>query len=376
MRLLIDTRALTDRYQGGVARVALQLIKAYATEFPEDELICVTTGQGQPSLPPDLVSFKNVKHIHLGLPNKIWGLLSWLNLVSLTQEVEKRAGKIDAAFFPNLGFMGSCGSKDYTLLLHDLSFLIEPRWFSYKQRIWHKLVKAQKLIRGAKHLLAVSETTKRDAVRLLGITDNRITVIPLGPTSVGMACGARLATDGSHSTYRSNSVFVLSMGANDPRKNTATAIKAVELLRQEPGFEDLELVLIGRPYAVRGTRYDAAWIHYIEQPTDADLADLYAHASAFLYPSWYEGYGLPLHEAASFGTPCITSTTGALPETAPATSFANDVASRETIFADPAKPHHWVEALKLALIKRNEPIQTDVQAWQKAAVLMKEKIKL
>ncbi|MFH1621308.1 MAG: glycosyltransferase family 1 protein [Patescibacteria group bacterium] len=358
MRLLIDVRALMDRSSGGVARVALELMKNFAVQYPEVELVCATTGFGKRPLPHELSKLDNIKHIHLNIPNKLWGILSFLNVVSFSNEIEKQTGKIDATFFPNLGFMGSCRDHGYFLLLHDLSFLIEPRWFSRKQRIWHDLVKAKKMIYDAKHLLAVSETTKRDAVRLLGIPENHITVIPLGPTSV---VGAGSPRQGSIKNR-----YVLSIGAGDPRKNSATAIQAVKILRREIGYDDLEMVLIGRPQAVRGTWHKKNWIHTLERPSDSELANLYANASAFLYPSWYEGYGLPLHEAASFGTPCIASTSGALPETAPP----------GTIFANPAKPHHWVEAIKIALIKRNEPIQIDVQTWQKSAELMKETMKL
>ncbi len=366
MRLLIDVRALTDRRQGGVARVALELIKSYAAKYPDDELICLTTGQNKPNLPTELTEFKNIKHAHIRIFNKLWGLLSWLNLVSLIKKAEERIGKIDHSFFPNLGFMGSCRNKNYILLLHDLSFLIEPRWFSWKERAWHRLIRAHDLIRKAKHLLAVSETTKQDAVRLLGISPEQITVIPIGSTSVAetVSTDERTPYQGHGHRAVTDNRYALSIGAGDPRKNSATAIKAVSLLRRESGFEDLKMVLIGRPYAVRSTQYDVDWLHHVFYPTDAELAELYAHASAFLYPSWYEGYGLPLHEAASFGTPCIASTSGALPETAPA----------GTIFANPAKPHHWVEALKIALIKRNEPLSPKADTWLKAAEVMKEKM--
>jgi glycosyltransferase involved in cell wall biosynthesis len=71
----------------------------------------------------------------------------------------------------------------------------------------------------------------------------------------------------------------------------------------------------------------------------AQLQTLYAQASCVAYPSWYEGFGIPLHEASVYGTPCISSTAGALPETAPP----------GTLFAPPQKPHLWVEALELVL---------------------------
>jgi len=357
MRLLVDARPIIDPARGGVGRVALALVNAYAETFAEDQIVCVTTGSMRPELPKTLADRKNVTHLHIRIPNKLWSTLCILGFVSLTREAERRVGKIDAAFFPNLGFIGRDEQGGHigpplrrTLLLHDLSFLIEPRWFTWKQRLWHRALRADRMIRSFPHLLAVSETTKRDAIRLLNIPEERITVIPIGPTLVGAQFIAPIRhvgmpTEGvmNHAPTR----YILALGGDDPRKNIATAKVAVALLREDTMFKDIELL-------IPDTR-----------PTDEELASLYQNAAAFLYPSWYEGYGLPLHEAAQFGTPCIASTSGALPETAPP----------GTLFANPAKPHHWVEALRIALTSpRPVPTTLNPSLWTQAAKILKSTI--
>lgn len=329
MKLLVDARSLVDASSGGVARVARELVSAYARKFPQDEIICVTTGVKKPLLDPRLAAAPNVRHVHLTIPNKIWSLLSFAGLVSLVGAVERRSGACDAVFFPNIGFIGSTrGPRNLVLLLHDLSFLIEPLWFQRKQRLWHRAVRATALIRNATRILAVSETTKRDAIRLLGIPAERITVIPIGPT---------LTSPPVSNDKLPTMPYLLALGDGDPRKNSATARIAAER-------SQIRLFLLGND----------------DVPSDAELASIYMNASAFLYPSWYEGYGLPLHEAAQFGTPRIASTSGALPETAPPGTF----------FANPAKPHQWVEAVKLALDQQHRPIQLDPDAWKKAAEIL------
>lgn len=338
MRWLIDARPLVDPNPGGVSRVARGLISAFCALAREDEIILATTGQnkfqasgfGFSALPAGR-QVAGFRHIHLRLPNKIWSAAACAGITSLDQEIEKRAGKIDGIFLPNLGFVGRL-RQPYTLLLHDLSFLMEPRWFSRKMRLWHKAVRPEELIRNAASLLSVSETTKRDAVKLLGIPKNKITVIPMGPTIQNMR-DARCA-------MRDAPRYILVLGADDPRKNAKLAVEAIKILKQEKGFEDIELILIGSKNRVSNEK----------------LAELYQNASAFLYPSWYEGYGLPLHEAAAYGTPRVASTTGALPETAP----------RGTLFADPAKPHHWAEALKMILIKNSHDLQPTTYSPQPA----------
>jgi glycosyltransferase involved in cell wall biosynthesis len=266
--------------------------------------------------------------------------------------------------------------RPYVLLLHDLSFLIEPRWFSFKSRLWHSAINAKRCIQNAAHLLAVSETTKRDAMRLLDIPGEQITVIPIGATLPSQTTNYSLDRGGWENPATTINRYVFAIGGDDPRKNAGTAERAVEILRHEKVFSNLELVLVGAGFSrpPRIESYDEShdtegwrdkptptWIHRIPRPSDSELAYLYSNASAFLYPSWYEGYGLPLHEAAAHGTPCIASTAGALPETAP----------HGTLFADPAKPHHWIEALKIALSSPRPAATTpEPEAWNKAAAIL------
>ncbi|MFA4954865.1 MAG: glycosyltransferase family 1 protein [Patescibacteria group bacterium] len=382
MRIIVDARPFALPLQGGVGRVAQRLIRAYALEFPQDELVLATTGWIEPELPDDL-RLPNVRRCHLKIPNKLWSALAMLGAVSLARAVEKKTGAAEVFFMPNLGFVGRLPrDMPAVLLLHDLSFLIEPRWFTRKDRLWHHAVGAKHLIRNAARLLAVSETTKQDTQRLLGVEENKIKVIQMGTT---------LDADGETREPQFAGRYLLALGLGDPRKNAANAIEAVKALRQEVGFEDLELVLIGQKNSVilsealaqskdlyqpsvqttcikvfrqaqdDGTRpgrmaCTPTWIHPIARPSDAELAALYSGAAAFLYPSWYEGYGLPLHEAARCGTPCIASTSGALPETA----------TPGTIFANPAKPQHWVQAIKLALTQP-KPAPPAVMGWENAA---------
>ena len=130
----------------------------------------------------------------------------------------------------------------------------------------------------------------------------------------------------------------------------ACLVAAVEALRRSEKFSDVRLVLIGRD---------------LKRPTDAAVVTLMRHACAFLYPSWYEGFGIPLHEAARFGTPCIASPASVLPETAP----------RGTLFASPAKPQEWAEALEIILSASNEHrTSTALGDWMLAGEMIRDQI--
>ncbi len=386
MRWIIDARTLCAHEVGGVSRVATHLCDALRDVTTDARISFATTGRSEQEL-----TVRNVERVHLRIPNKLWSAGSISRATSLTRAVEKRVGPSSAAFFPNIGFMGEIHIP-YTLLLHDLSFLIEPRWFSRRMRIWHRAVRATELIQNAAHLFAVSETTRQDAIRLLSIPEDRITTIPLGPTLtyppprrvnqnesesdfprrglnpqvhggvfqqkngvLGEGVGREQKTSSEPAYFLP---YVMTMGHGNARKNTELAIECVRRLRTRPEWSDLHLVILGsRPHAPE------PWIIHEERVDHDRLASLYAGARALLYPSWYEGFGLPLHEAASFGTPQLASSTGALPETAP----------QRTVLLNPMRLHHWVDALDHALQQpRPEPVFLDPKNWTRTAEIIRD----
>lgn len=318
----MDGRPLLRPWMGGVPRLAASLANAIKSALGEDELVIATTGLGT-SRP---------------IPNKLVALLTFTGLSSFDQLFADQ--KADALFLPNLEFVGR-PRIPYALLIHDLSFLVEPRWFDRKSRIWHMLVKPKTLIKNAAHLFAVSETTKRDLTRLLGIDPARVTVIPMGLDPLPPL--PERTRDGR---------FILCVGGSNPRKNASCVSIAHAALIKDLKYKNVELVMIGSPNAPR--------------PSDTELFALMRDASLFCYPSWYEGFGMPLHEAARFGTPCIASTASSLPEIAP----------QGTTFASPAKPHHWVEAMCQTLDNpEKHRTQTVLGDWNEAGRVIAEKLR-
>lgn len=297
MNVLVDARPLTDLASGGVRRMATGLVPALCAAFPKNHFYLATTGTKSVPLPFALPS--NATRLHKHIPNKLVSLSVISGLYSFDRFFPE--AKADKLLLLNLGFIGRT-HLPFALVVHDLSFLIEPRWFSRKARAWHHAVQAAWLVESAKYLFTISEQTKRDIKHLFPPVLDRTHVIPMGLEP--LAAPLPLPTQ--------TKPFILAFGGNDPRKNSACAKVTAEAL-------GIELITVGGTY----------------RPDDQELAGLLKQATAFLYPSWYEGFGLPLHEAAQCGTPCIASTAGALPDTAPS----------GTLFADPSKPQQWIEAL-------------------------------
>ena len=322
MNILIDARPLCIPHPGGITRVTKQLLDELFVADTTNNYLLGTTGMHRPMLGWD---DRRHTHLHRRIPNKVVSALASTRLFSFEQWM--RSTPFDLLFLPNIGFVGA-PRLPYVLLVHDLTFLTEPRWYSLHGRLWHQAVHAIDLIRGAKQIVTISQFVKDDLKRQLSIKDEHITVLPFRPTPMGILKTLPPDLEGKR--------YLLCLGRGDRRKNSSAILQAWNLIKTESAFRDIELVFIGSD----DQKIQIPGVHHFRRPSDDGLATLYKHAAVFCYPSWSEGYGLPLQEAARFGTPCIASYGSALEETAPT----------GTLFIPPEKPHLLLEALRIQLV--------------------------
>ncbi len=203
-----------------------------------------------------------------------------------------------------------------TSTIHDLTSWMMPDLHSAATRSADAATAA--LLKRAHRLIAVSESTKRDAVRILGIPEERIVVIYSGiPRAFFEVKSEAIAA--VRDRYQLRRPFVFALGTIEPRKNIPVLLAAYGAL--PPSLrQHFELVLAGpmgwadRETAarVRGAQ-SARYLGYIPE---ADLAPLTAAAAIFAYPSLYEGFGFPLAQAMAAGVPCVTSNISSMPEIA------------------------------------------------------------
>jgi glycosyltransferase involved in cell wall biosynthesis len=151
--------------------------------------------------------------------------------------------------------------------------------------------------------IAISETTRADAVRLACFDADRMSVVPLG-VDRQVFCPRDPAEARAH--LGTTRPYLLFVGANDARKNLPALLDAYAALNS-PG---VDLVVVGSD----GPRQQG--VRWLGQVRESDLPWLYAGAMAFVFPSLYEGFGLPILEAMASGTPVITSRVSAIPEVA------------------------------------------------------------
>jgi glycosyltransferase involved in cell wall biosynthesis len=179
---------------------------------------------------------------------------------------------------------------------------------------------AERVLKRADGLIAVSENTKRDAIRVLNISPGKIRVIHLGiPPSYRSVTRDEVA----RVTLRLalHKPYFLSVGTIEPRKNVDNLLTAWQTL--PPSFrENYDLIVAGPPgwnsdattQRLKQANADNQGVRYLGYVPEPDLPPLTAGATAFIYPSLYEGFGIPVAQAMAAGSPVITSGLSSLPE--------------------------------------------------------------
>ena len=204
------------------------------------------------------------------------------------------------------------------ITVHDIAFIRFPHLFNRTRRIYKKFI-FEMLINKADIIITPSNSTKSDIKRYCGINDEKIKVV-----LYGVEKRFRLISKSKVEDYRSRnslpSSMILSVSTLEPRKNIVALIRAFRRLR-EKGLSDYKLVIAGNKgwlYSDIFKEVEASGLQkevlFLGNVADEDLPTLYNCADLFVYPSLYEGFGLPPLEAMACGVPVITSNTSSLPE--------------------------------------------------------------
>ena len=199
--------------------------------------------------------------------------------------------------------------------IHDLIPFLFPIYFWPKQKMVQAGYRAA--AKRAAHLIADSHCTAADLQRILGVTLDRISTVHLAADrNIFHPSGAENEEMLLRERYRITKPFVLVSSAQNWRtKNLASALLALEIVRKEAGIT-FQTVMYGSTPSGKFELDASLNVHHVGYVDTGDLAALFRHAHAFLMPSLYEGFGLPLVEAMSCGCPVIASNRGSLPEIA------------------------------------------------------------
>jgi glycosyltransferase involved in cell wall biosynthesis len=226
-----------------------------------------------------------------------------------------RKHRIDVCFFTNF-VLSVAALCPMVLTIHDLSFKLFPRTHSLRNVVW-----ARSLVpistRRASRIIADSNNTKLDLLRVMNVPDQKVSVVHLGVS--GYSPDPQPGDEEALMHYGIFKPYTLYVGTLEPRKNLTMLIKAFDKVVKSGS--DAHLVLAGRRGWMAQAIFDElerrdliGRIHITGYVHEEHLPALYRNATVFIYPSLYEGFGLPPLEAMSSGTPVIVSRNSSLPE--------------------------------------------------------------
>jgi glycosyltransferase involved in cell wall biosynthesis len=301
MKIGIDARFLIPNKMEGFGVYTLELCKALAAQHPDQTfyLFIDRYSSFQIKLPP------NCKRILIPIPARL--PILWRIWYEIFVPIYAFFLGIDV-FVATIGFVPKGRFKKLSIV-HDINFehfpntIPKPILSFYQKHFKNYCAKAD-------HIIAISEFTKQDLIQTYQLDAKHISVV---------YNGARQVRSHTHSELNVPPYFMV-LGSLHPRKNIEGVIKAFELYKQTDTLE-AELRIIGaglfekqafNKYAISDSI--KPYIHFMGRLSDEEVFVYLTHAKALLFLPLYEGFGLPIVEAMSVGTPVISSNNSSLPE--------------------------------------------------------------
>jgi len=327
MKIGIDCRLYSPKYTG-IGRYVFELIKQLAEIDKENEYI---------------LFFNQPEFDAFPLPNERWQKrlvniphYSFAEQTKFYDQLSKEA--VDVMYFPHFNAPIRY-KKPFVVTIHDLTLHYypykeyKPKWSLKKQfQIWVYRFLMGQTVKHAKHIVAVSDNTKKDLLNEYAISEAKISTILEGvPEHFQKASEQQISE--MKKDYNISKPYLLYTGVWRSHKNLLSLIKAFKLLKEQG--KDLQLVMTGKmdpaypeiPSLIKelGLENDVVLTGFV---SEEDLIALNSAAEVFVFPSLYEGFGLPPLEAMQFGVPVACSNTSSLPQ----------VCADAALYFDPTKP--------------------------------------
>jgi len=321
------------------------------SQFASERVIPVLVGGAPSSSPQDAGTVHKLRGIYKLAPYVVNQPLLHELALRWQERAVRRALKADIVHASEYFFPRHRGRAS-VVTIHDITTVLFPQFHTRADIHIHQ----RKLAFARDHadaVIAVSEASKRDLVEHVNVPEQRIVVIPEAARPIFTELPPPGHRERMQATYGIARPYLLFVGSLEPRKNLERLLDAYAQVVAEGAAGDTMLVVVG----ARGW-HDAGIVDRLRQERlasrvrwlgfipDENLQDLYTGAECLVYPSLYEGFGLPILEAMASGCPVITSTTSSMPE----------VAGDAALLVDPQNTGEIAEAL--ARLLRDETLRT------------------
>jgi glycosyltransferase involved in cell wall biosynthesis len=315
----INGRFLTQSITG-VQRYAIEIVKAI-DKLIENGEINANQFSFRLIAPKNIKYSMKLKHIKFEKKGNLTGHL-W---EQLELPFYSRKGLL-----MNLCNVAPMFKMNQIVTIHDAAVFANPNTFSYIFRQWYKIL-LLRLGKTSRQIITDSFFSKSELKHYCKIDEDKIKVVGLGKDHV-------LSVSSDYAILKKMNIdkpYVLAVSSMSPNKNFESVVKAIEIL----GDIDFNIVIAGgvnRKIFNRISLPSSKNIKYVGYVSDGELRALYEQADCFIYPSFYEGFGLPPIEAMTCGCPVILSNTASMPE----------VCADAALYCDPYSPMDIAQKIK------------------------------
>jgi glycosyltransferase involved in cell wall biosynthesis/SAM-dependent methyltransferase len=364
MKIAIDISMALGQ-SAGVGTYTRGLIDGLATVDPENEYVLFSYLEIPEPSWLDFLQQPNISYRQVKVDGGHWEQ-QWYLAELPPKEVLKDADILHSPFFN--------APRDHpaglVVTIHDISFLLHPQFHTEGNRL-HCLNGTLKAALYADRIIAVSHQSKQDLMHYFSVPEDRIRVVYEAPRRFCYPERNRHVLQETLGRLGIYHDFILFVGSLEPRKNLKTLLEAYATYIKAPPGRDL-LVIAGakgwlndeitQMVSALGLEGQVKLLGYVQE---SDLRVLYSATKLFVYPSLYEGFGLPPLEAMACGAPVITSNTSALPE----------VAGDAALLIDPRNSDELCQAMQRVLcdddlrmrMRRRSLARAKLFSWEQTA---------
>ena len=319
MRIAIDYTAAI-RQGAGIGNYVRSLVNALLAQDARNQYTLLTSGH--PTREHPFPQAENVRGRSIIIPDRYLNILWYRWRLPLSATF--LTGQVDIYHGPDFVLPPMNDKVHKVVTVHDLAFVEHPEYTvpplaAYLNKVVPEAVAAADVV------AAVSQATSQTLIEHFKTPPEKITIIPNGIRPYFRRITDPILLSATRHKFGLKHPFVLGVGTLEPRKNHLGLIKAFHKVQSATGnkLRPAMLVLAGGP----GWLYDETQqliaklklenkVRFLGHVTELELITLYSMTDVFVFPSFYEGFGVPLIEAMACGTPVITSNTSSLPEVA------------------------------------------------------------
>ncbi len=322
MRIGIDARFLTHPQPGGFKTYTEQLVRALLDVDPDNEYVLYIDRPPDPGMTMPAAANATVRIVpgtapFIGMP--------WREQIGLTIQAKRDRIDVLHSLCLTAPLYAPC---PLIVTIHDTIWMFPHRFTRQQKRVKRSLMDVyyqyvpKAVTRRASAVVTVSQDARAAIVRHLGIPAHRVFVTYEAAAPIYRVLDRQYAINAVQQKFGLRESFILAIGSADPRKNIVTLLRAYALLPKDVRANHELAIVWTHPLLAESVAVEArmcgieAHVRFLHNVSNDDLISLYNAAALFVFPSRYEGFGLPILEAMACGAPVIAANNSSIPEVA------------------------------------------------------------